>query len=131
MRTIKFERDGIEEEITVLSATGYHDGYYWDMSATVVYNDIEYSIQDAGSGSGYVPHYSSISINGPKKLLQSCENKEINENDWWHSWDYIEDTICKLLDDFLTRGCKESLEYIEAGSCWNLEVHIDGKRVEK
>lgn len=128
MRTIKFERNGKEEEITILSAYGTNDGYYWDMTANIIYNDVEYSVQDAGSGSGYVvPHYSSISINGPKKLLQSCENEEINEDNWV----YIESAITSLLDDFLTRGCKESLEYIEADDNWDLEIHVDGKKVEK
>lgn len=131
MKTIKFERDGKEEEITILSAVGTNDGFYWDMAAKIIYNDIEYSVQDAGSGSGWIPHYSSISINGPKKLLNNCENKEIDEDDWLHNWNYIEDIIRKLLDDFLTRGCKESLEYIEADDSWDLEVHIDGKKVEK
>lgn len=126
MRTIKFGKNE-EEEITVLSATGYHDGYYWDMSATILYNDVEYSIQDAGSYSGYVPHYSSISVNGPKKLV-ACEGEAIDKvdyNDPW-DWDYIEDTIRDLLYDFLDRGCKESLEYIESG-----EVHVDGQKVEE
>lgn len=129
MRTIKFKKDGKVDEITVISASGYHDGYYWDMSVKIIYNSMEYSVQDAGSYSGYVPHYSSISINGPKKLIQSNESKTINENDW--DWEYIEGTIIDLLDDFSKYECKESLEYIENDSCWNLEVHVDGKKVEK
>lgn len=133
MRTIKFKNGIKEEEITVLSAAGYHDGYYWDMSATIVYNDVEYSVQDAGSGSGYVPHYSSISVDGPKKLvtlMQLCESEAIDEDDH-NDWDYIECTICSLLSDFLEYGCKESLEYIEADDNWSLEVHVDGQKVEE
>lgn len=127
MRTIKFNNNGKEEEITVLSATGYHNGFYWDMSATILYNDVEYSIQDAGSGSGYVPHYSSISVNEPKKLV-ACEGEAINDD---NDWDYIEGTIRDLLYDFLDRGCKESLEYIESDNDLCLEVHADGQKVEE
>ena len=126
MRTIKFNNNGKEEEITVLSAAGYNDGYYWDMSAMIFYNDVEYSIQDAGSQSGYVPHYSSISVNGPKKLV-ACEGNY--RNSW--NWSYIESTIRDLLYDFLNRGCKESLEYIEPGTNWCLEAHVDGRKVEE
>ena len=131
MRTITFEKEG---DIKVLSASGYNDGYYWDMSATILYNDVEYSIQDAGSGSGYVPHYSSISVDGPKKLvtlMQLCESEEIDEDDDSDDWEYIESTICSLLDEFLERKCKESLEYIEADGNWDLELHVDGQKVEE
>lgn len=133
MRTIKFDNNGKEEEITVLSASGYHDGYYWDMSATILYNDVEYSIQDAGSGSGYVPHYSSISKDGPRKLvtlMQLCESEAIDEDDR-NDWEYIESTICDLLYDFLKHECKESLEYIEADDNWSLELHVDGQKIEE
>ena len=131
MRTITFEKEG---DVTILSASGYNDGYYWDMSATILYKDVEYSIQDAGSGSGYVPHYSSISVDGPKKLvtlMQLCESEEIDEDDNSEDWEYIECTICSLLDEFLKRKCKESLEYIEADNNWDLEIHVDGQKVEE
>lgn len=125
MRTIKYG----EEEITVVSAAGYHDGYYWDMSATAILNDVEYSIQDAGSGSGYIPHYSSISVNGPKKLvtiMQLCESEEFDDH---NNWDYIEYTIIEMLDKFFENGCKESYEEIEDGY-FDYSVHIDGQKKE-
>jgi hypothetical protein len=130
MRTIKYG----EEELTVVSAAGYYDGCYWDMSATVILNDVEYSIQDAGSGSGYVPHYSSISVNGPKKLvtiMQLCESEEFDVD--YDDWDYVEATIIEMLDKFFENGCKESYEEIEdrGYSYFDYSVHIDGQKREE
>lgn len=126
MLEVKFNRDGIEETATIISGAGYNDGYYRECSATVIYNDVEYSIQDAGSGSGYIPDYSSISINGPKKLvsiMQLCENHlddiDIDEQG------YLCDVVVSMLEAFFEHGCKESYEVADYGA----EVRIDGKEV--
>lgn len=126
MKTIEYGDD----KIYVKSASGYHDGYYWDMSATVVYKDVEYSIQDAGSGSGYVPTYSSISVDGPCKLcsiMQLCESEELTEYD---DWDYIERTILELMSCFEEYHCKKSYELIEGDHFWEEEIHVDGEKID-
>lgn len=40
------------KEINVIKSSGYNDGYYWDMNATVIFDGNIYTIVDSGSGSG-------------------------------------------------------------------------------
>lgn len=130
MREIKYEHDGKEETIYVESAAGYNDGYYWECSATVIFNNVEYSIQDAGSGSGYIPHYRSISNEGPRKLvslMQLCEDH--SEDDYINDWGYIEDAIIGLLEAFFEYNCKTSYEEVEE-DFWETSIHVDGKKIE-
>lgn len=130
LREVKFNKNGKEETAYVKSAAGYNDGYYWDCSATVIFNDMEYSIQDAGSGSGYVPHYESISVNGPCKLvslMQLCEHEEPSDYD---DQEYIDGVISYMMATFFAHNCKESYQCVEGDHFWNLEVYIDGKKEE-
>lgn len=132
MKEIIFDNDGKEEKIYVESAAGYNDGYYWECSATVIYNDVRYSIQDAGSGSGWIPCYNSISVNGPCKLvslMQLLEKDEVNEDEDIDEWEYIENVVVDSITEFLARGCKESFEKAEAD--YGYSIHIDGKKVEE
>ena len=132
MKEVIFKKDGKEEKAYVKQAAGYNDGYYWDCSATVIFNDTEYSIQDAGSGSGYVPHYRSISSNGPYKLvsiMQLCENDNFEDNE--EEWEYIEGVIIGLLETFFDEGCKESYAECEGDDSWYLEIYIDGVKQEE
>ena len=41
------------KEINVIKSSGYNDGYYWDMNATVIFDGSLYTIIDSGSGSGW------------------------------------------------------------------------------
>ena len=41
-----------DETVKVLAASGYNDGYYWDMNAKIEFKGETYSLFDAGSGSG-------------------------------------------------------------------------------
>ena len=132
MREVTFDRNGKEEKANVIQAAGYNDGYYWEMSATVVFEDVEYSLQEAGSGSGYIPHYRSCSATGPKKLvslMQLCENQDFEDNE--DEWGYIEDAISCLMYDFFEYGCKESYEEVEGDDLWDIERRVDGKEVAK
>lgn len=134
MREVKFEKDGKEETCYIKSAAGYDDGYYWDCSATVIFNDEEYSIQDAGSGSGWVPFYQSISKDGPCKLtsiMQLCETPtDGDDKDSHNDWDYIESVVVSLMYTFFDERCTTSYEYSE-GEGFGYEIYIDGKKKEE
>lgn len=129
MNEVKFNKDGKEETAYVKSAAGYTDGYYWDCSATVIFNDVEYSIQDAGSYSGWIPHYRSVSIEGPKKLTGAqligipTENEEYIRDEYY----YIESVVKELMTTFFKEGCKACYEESE-GSDFDYEIKIDGIR---
>ena len=108
------------ETIKVLHATGYHDGYYWDMNAKVEFGGETYQLYDAGSGSGYIPCCSGIT-KVPFDRLYGEEQGIIEEEDW----DYFEDVIYDLLCKFINSGAKESWEVVETG--WDdHHVLIDG-----
>lgn len=126
---VKFEKDGREVEATIISGAGYNDGYYWEWSATVVFDDVEYSIQNAGSGSGYIPWYSSVSKGGPMKLvslIQLCENHLDSMGE--ESSKELAEIVVRLMEEFFERGCEESLE--KAGD-WGDEIRVDGKEVKE
>lgn len=69
-----------EKPIKVLSASGYDDGYYWDMNATVEYDGFIYNIIDAGSGSGYITEMYSV-IKGDFERLFGEEQKPLDTDD--------------------------------------------------
>ena len=119
MKQIMF--DG--EPINVLSATGYHDGYYWDMNATVEFRGNLYSMYDAGSGSGYIPNCCAIQ-KGPLDRLYGTEQGDIDEDEW----DYLESTIEGLIYMFIVSGAEESFERLE-DDYFEATILVDG--VEK
>lgn len=111
-----------DETIKVFKASGYHDGYYWDMNAKIEFRGETYSLYDAGSGSGYIP-----SCNGITKCefdrLYGEEQGEIDEDDWF----YFERTIYMLLDNFIRYGAEKSYESQEDD---NYETHVLVDEVE-
>ena len=113
-----------EEPINVLMATGYHDGYYWDMNAVVEFRGETYSMYDAGSGSGYIPNCRAIQ-KGPLDRLYGTEQDDIDEDEW----DYMESTIWQLVDSFVESGAKTSWEYLEDDN-WEPTFLIDGVKTE-
>ena len=112
----------------VLSARGYNDGYYWDCTCEVEVNGVKYTIQDAGSGSLYIPVYSSISVDGPCKLT-GAEMTEIEASDE-SEWEYFESTINDLYKSFVTSGAKKSYEYA-CNDYFDSSTHVDGEKVEE
>lgn len=111
--------------VRVLGASGYHDGYYWDMSATVEIDGEEYTIQDAGSGSGYNPIFQSMSKNGSCKLT-GVELTPVNEDDG--DWGYIFGAIEDIAESFFANDAKESYEYCD-DTYGNFSTHVDGTKV--
>lgn len=109
--------------VRVLNADGYDDGYYWDMTATVEIDGIEYTVQDAGSCSGYCPVFKSISKNGPCKLT-GVELETVDEE--CGDWDYICDAIKDIAESFFSYNAKESYEY--CGDDYS--THVDGVKVD-
>ena len=111
-----------DETVKVLEASGYNDGYYWDMNATIEFKGETYSLFDAGSGSGsgYVLYCSGITKCDFDRLYGE-EQHEIDESDW----DYFEDTIHTLLGEFVESCAKESWESQEDDD-WNTHILIDG-----
>ena len=125
-------------EIKVIKAVGFNDGYYWDMAATVEIDNKFYSIQDAGSGSGYVATFSSCHLLTSDELNDLHLNKptgaELSEIDFDVDNDdddteYIVDTIIANLSYFKSLNCKEGFEYYEA-DFYGGEWHVDGKAVD-
>ena len=128
-------------EIDIITAAGYHDGYYWDMSATVLYKGDYYSVHDAGSGSGYIPGFyacekldveekpDGLHILKPTRatLMTLCEDEIKDSEDFDEG--YIYNTIIMALNDFESLGCCKSFERVE-GEHFNNELYVDGKKVE-
>lgn len=48
------------ESFKVLAKEGYNDGYYWDMRFLFECDGVRYILIDVGSGSGYIPMFTSI-----------------------------------------------------------------------
>ena len=117
------------KKVRVIEAGGYNDGYYWDMTATVEVDGIEYTVQDAGSSSGYYPMYESVSVNGPCKLT-GVELEKIKEpyNEYSDDWNYIFNTIKEHMESFFDLGAKESYEYAD-DTYGNYSTHVDGVKV--
>lgn len=112
--------------VRVLEASGYHDGYYWDMCATVEIDGDEYYIQDAGSGSGYNPIFQSMSKNGPCKLT-GVELTPVDEGDG--DWGYIFGAIEDIAEAFFANNAKESYEYYD-DTYGDYSTHVDGVKID-
>lgn len=114
-----------EKPIKVLTASGYNDGYYWDMNATVEYDGAVYNIINAGSGSGYILNMAAV-IKGDFERLFGEEQEEIKFEEWEES--YIERAISDLLGKFFESGAKEKWECREDDD-WNFHTIIDGEEI--
>lgn len=112
-----------DEKITVLEASGYYDGYYWDMNAKILYNGDLYQLCDAGSRSDYIPCCSAITKYEFDRLYGE-EQGQIDEN----NWDYFESTIIGLLSSFIESGAKNSWESHEY-DYWNTYILVDCEEV--
>lgn len=111
--------------VRVLEAGGYNDGYYWDMDATVEIEGKEYTVQNAGSGSGYIPIYESMSVDGPCKLT-GVEKTEIHDKD---EEKYLMSVIKDIAESFFSYGATDSYEYCD-DTYGESSVHVDGKKVD-
>lgn len=97
-----------DETVKVLEASGYNDGYYWDMNAKIEFKGETYSLFDAGSGSGY---------------MLCCSG--ITKSDW----DHFEDSVRTLLGEFIKSCAKESWESQEDDD-YHMHILIDGVEQE-
>lgn len=116
MKEIKFNGDTVK----VFEATGFNDGYYWDMNAMIEFREKTYQLYDAGSGSGYVLCCSGIT-NIPFDRLYGEEQGEVEE----HDWGYFENAIKHLLRMFIESGANTSWTS-QDDDHWNTHVFIDG-----
>lgn len=115
------------KKVRVIEAEGYNDKYYWDMTATVEIDGVEYYVQDAGSGSGYTPMYESVSVSGPCKLTGAELEKieDTGEEKCFRDWNYIFNAIKDNVERFFSLGAKKSYEYCE-DTYGHVELKIDG-----
>lgn len=113
------------KEIKVLEASGYNDGYYWDMNAVIEYDGDVYHVVDTGSGSGYILCASGV-VKGEFDRLYG--ETQIDFNDCSES-DYLTSAIMSLMDSFIRSGAKESLEFSDDDN-FHTRIYIDGKEVE-
>ena len=120
MKEINFEG----EIVKVLMASGYNDGWYWDMNAIIEYKGETYSLFDAGSGSGYILCCGGITKK-PFDRLYGEEQGEIEENEW----DYFEESIKNLLSKFEKYRAKESYEYSDDED-FTKHILVDGEEIE-
>ena len=116
-----------EKPIKVLSASGYDDGYYWDMNATVEYDGFIYNIIDAGSGSGYITEMHSV-IKGDFERLFGEEQKSL-DTDNIDDINYFEEAIVTLLGRLFESGAKEKWEYFEDDDNYHTHIKIDGEEI--
>ncbi len=110
------------KEINVIKSSGYNDGYYWDMNATVIFNGNIYTINDDGSTSGWDLCYRGVK----KGKLDRLYGHEQLEN-FDELKDFI-DEIPKLLRKFINSGAKESWEDIQDED-YNFHISVDGEEV--
>lgn len=108
------------ETVKVLEASGYNDGYYWDMNAVIEFRGERYSLYDAGSGSGYLTCCSGIT-KLPFDRLYGEEQGDVEEDDW----DYFEGAISMLVFKFIDSGAKTSWE-IADDDYFDHHVLVDG-----
>ena len=113
-----------EKPIKVLSASGYDDGYYWDMNAVVEYDGATYHINDTGSGSGYIAEMHSV-IKGDFERLFGEEQKPLDTDDI-DDINYFEEVIVTLLGRFFESGAKEKWESFKDDDC-HTHIKIDGE----
>lgn len=64
------------KEINVIESSGYNDGYYWDMNATVIFDGSIYTIIDGGSGSGWDLCYTGVKKG---KLDRRYDHKQLEK----------------------------------------------------
>lgn len=114
-----------DETVKVLAASGYNDGYYWDMNAKIEFKGETYSLFDVGSGSGYVLCCSGITKCDFDRLYGE-EQYKIDESDW----DAFEDSILFLLGRFVESCATESWESHDDDD-WHTHILIDGVEQER
>ena len=113
-----------EKPIKVLSASGYDDGYYWDMNAVVEYDGATYHIIDAGSGSGWILMTQAV-VKGDFERLFG-EKQDPLDVEYIDDIDYFERTIVTLLGRFFESGAKEKWESFDDDDC-HTHIKIDGE----
>lgn len=113
--------DGKKAE--VLDIYGGNDGYYWDYQIIFKVETQEYTINIAGSYSGWISTYNEITINKePSKLSGITYN--FNGYDAVSKEDVIAD-VQQFYKDFIESEAKINYVYAEDedGKCY---MHIDG-----
>lgn len=94
-----------DKPVNVLKVLGSDDGYYWDYSIWFEYEGERFYICNAGSGSGWIPHFAAI-IRGEFKRLWGTNKPfydDINE-------DHVEHLITDLLEKLGNRDSYEERE---------------------
>lgn len=110
------------KEINVIESSGYNDGYYWDMNATVIFDGNIYTIIDSGSWSGWYLCYTGVKKGKLDRLYGHEQLKNLDELK-----DFI-DEIPKFLQKFINPGAKESWENIQDED-FDYHISVDGKEI--
>lgn len=110
------------KEINVIESSGYNDGYYWDMNATVIFDGNIYTIIDSGSWSGWYLCYTGVKKGKLDRLYGHEQLKNLDELK-----DFI-DEIPELLRKFINSGAKESWEDIQDED-FDYHISVDGKEI--
>lgn len=115
-----------DETIKVLEATGYIDGYYWDMNAKIEFRGETYSLFDAGSGCGCIPCFSGITKCDFDRLYGEKQKKIVYNADEWIKFEFI---IGLLMDYFIEFGAEEKWESYEDNDSKS-HILVDGVEIK-
>lgn len=110
------------KEINIIKSSGYNDGYYWDMNATVIFNGNIYTIIDSGSESGWDLCYTGVKKGNLDRLYGHDQLEDLDELE-----DFINE-IPELLRKFINSGAKESWEDIQDED-FDYHISVDGKEI--
>lgn len=100
------------EDIEVVSAEGYHDGFYWDYRIRYRFKGEPFTMMFTGSGSGFMRCVLGI-WKGFPELLKGRWNKEYG---YEPDFGYVEDTVRLDLvkyTEMLKASGKDFLEFSE------------------
>ena len=123
--------DGKEANVT--KVMGYNDGYYWEYEIQFRVERALFSINTAGSCSGWIKGYYAID-----KDLKHMPKLSGVINDYKLNYDFetydavtrddVRNAVQGLYEDFIKSGAKESYKYFESeDEDAVFECHVDGK----
>lgn len=121
--------DGKKANVTEIG--GYDDSYYWDYIARFTVEDQHFVMNIAGSYSGYISTYESITIDNEPPKLTGVEY-DFNSRDAVEEEKLI-NVLKKYYELFVSKKAKISYVYAEDDDSryQTCHVHIDGVKEEE
>ena len=107
-----------DEDIKIIEAIGYHDGYYWDYRIRYYYKGEPFTMMFVGSWSGYMEMHLLISKGFPE-LLNGWDDTCVGKFDADDDWETVIKDL-KLYAGRLKASGEESMELSESnGDCFD------------